>query len=73
MDTPKEALQELETRIKSILDSMPKAIQSVEGVSYDCILTWGEDSYNVGVLMGELDSAIQNIEAQLQIITERDK
>lgn len=73
METPTESLQGLEQRLRAILDSIPEALKSLQDVKYDTTITWYDSPYNVGVLMGELDSSVQNIEAQLQTIIERDQ
>jgi len=73
METPTETLRGLERRLKAILKTMDQVLDTSDSLSYNLSITWYEEPYNIGVLMGELDSSVQNIEAQLQIITERDR
>jgi hypothetical protein len=72
METPTEDLKELEARVKAILETISKVLESPEDLSYDQPFFWYEAPYDLGEVMGELDSAVQNLENSLQMITERE-
>lgn len=72
METPTEDLKELEARVKAILETISKVLVSPEDLSYDQPFFWYEAPYDLGEVMGELDSAVQNLENSLQMITERE-
>ena len=72
METPTEDLRELESRVKAILDTIGKVLASPEDLSYDHPFFWYEAPYDLGEVLGELDSSVQNLENSLQMITERE-
>jgi hypothetical protein len=72
LETPTENLKSLEARIKAILETFSKVLVSPEDLSYDHPFFWYEAPYDLGEVMGELDSAVQNLENSLQMIAERE-
>ena len=73
METPTEDLKELETRVKAILETLGKVLESPEDLSYDRPFFWYEEPQDLGKVMGEIDSSVQNLENSLQMISERER
>ena len=72
MENPTEDLKELETRLRAILETLGKVLESPENLSYDQPLFWYENPYDLSKVLGEIDSSVQSLENNLQMLAERE-